>query len=57
MLATSQTVVLRVTDRPFLNAAAIVTRNRLESIGFKVVLKPVDWSMSLVVRACKEPPE
>ena len=28
-------VVLHVTDIPFLNAAAIVTRQRLELIGFK----------------------
>jgi peptide/nickel transport system substrate-binding protein len=27
-------VVLQVSDRPFINAAAIVTRQRLESIGF-----------------------
>jgi peptide/nickel transport system substrate-binding protein len=32
-------VVLHITDRPFLNAAAIVTRQRLESIGFKVILR------------------
>jgi peptide/nickel transport system substrate-binding protein len=50
-------VVLQVTDRPVFNAAAIVTRHRLESIGFKVMLKAVDWSTSLVVRARKDPPE
>jgi peptide/nickel transport system substrate-binding protein len=50
-------VVLHITDRPFLNAAAIVTRQRLESIGFKVILKAMDWSTSLVVRARKEPPD
>jgi peptide/nickel transport system substrate-binding protein len=49
-------VVLHVTDIPFLNAAAIVTRQRLESIGFKVILKAMDWSTNLVVRARKEPP-
>lgn len=49
-------VVLQITDRPFHNAAAIVTRWALESIGFKVNLKPVDWSMNLVVRARKDPP-
>jgi peptide/nickel transport system substrate-binding protein len=48
-------VVLHVTDIPFLNAAAIVTRQRLESIGFKVILKAMDWSTSLVVRARKDP--
>ena len=50
-------VVLNVTDIPFLNAAAIVTRQRLESIGFKVILKAMDWSTSLIVRARKQPPE
>ncbi len=49
-------VVLHVTDRPVFNAAAIVTRQRLETIGFKVILKPMDWSTSLVVRARKDPP-
>ena len=50
-------VVLHVTDRPHMNAAAIVTRQRLEAIGFKVILKPMDWSTYLVVRARKEPPD
>jgi hypothetical protein len=40
-------VVLQTTDKPFLNAAAVVTRNRLESIGFKVIFRQVDWSSSL----------
>jgi peptide/nickel transport system substrate-binding protein len=50
-------VVLQVTDRPFLNAAAVVTRQRLESVGFKVILKAMDWSTNLIVRARKEPPD
>ena len=50
-------VVLHVTDIPFLSAAAIVTRQRLESIGFSVVLKAMDWSTQLVARTSKEPPE
>jgi peptide/nickel transport system substrate-binding protein len=50
-------VVLHVTDRPSMNAAAIVTRQRLESIGFKVILKGMDWSTSLVARSRKEPPD
>ncbi len=50
-------VVLHVTDRPLLNPAAIVTRQRLESIGFKVILKPMDWSTYLVARARKQPPD
>jgi len=50
-------VVIHVTDRPHMNAAAIVTRQRLESIGFKVILKGVDWSTNLIVRARKEPPD
>jgi peptide/nickel transport system substrate-binding protein len=39
------------------SAAAIVTRQRLESIGFKVILRPMDWSTNLTVRERKEPPE
>jgi peptide/nickel transport system substrate-binding protein len=50
-------VVLHVTDIPALNAAAIVTRQRLESIGFKVVLKGMDWSTMQVARTSKEPPD
>jgi peptide/nickel transport system substrate-binding protein len=50
-------VVLQITDRPVMNAAAVVTRQRLESIGFKVILKAMDWSTNLVVRARKEPPD
>jgi peptide/nickel transport system substrate-binding protein len=50
-------VVIQVIDRPHLNAAAIVARQRLESIGFKVILKAVDWSTNLTVRARKEPPD
>jgi peptide/nickel transport system substrate-binding protein len=50
-------VVLHVTDIPALNAAAIVTRPRLESIGFKVVLKGMDWSTMQVARTRKEPPD
>jgi peptide/nickel transport system substrate-binding protein len=50
-------VVLQITDKTFLNAAAVVTRQRLESIGFKVILKGVDWSSNLLVRTRKEPPD
>lgn len=50
-------VVLQATDRSDMNAAAVVTRQRLESIGFKVILKGMDWSTSLVVRARQEPPD
>src|SRR3989449_3274455 len=50
-------VVIHVTDRQHMNAAAIVTRQRLESIGFKVILKGMDWSTNLIVRARKEPPD
>jgi peptide/nickel transport system substrate-binding protein len=46
----------QITDKPFLNAAGIVALRRLESIGFKVILKAMDWSTNLVVRARKEPP-
>ena len=50
-------VVLHITDRPFLNAAAIVTQRRLESIGFKVILKAMNWSTNLLVRAREDPPD
>jgi peptide/nickel transport system substrate-binding protein len=50
-------VVLQISDRPTMNAAAVVTRQRLDSIGFKVILKVMDWSTYLVVRARKEPPD
>jgi peptide/nickel transport system substrate-binding protein len=50
-------VVIQVTDRPFLNKAALVTRQRLEAIGFKVDLREMDWSTNLAVRARKEPPD
>ena len=50
-------VVIQATDRTHMNAAAIVTRQRLESIGFNVILKPMDWSTNLVARASKEPPD
>jgi peptide/nickel transport system substrate-binding protein len=50
-------VVLQITDRPFLNAAAVVTRQRMESVGFRVILKAMDWSTNLIVRARKIPPD
>jgi peptide/nickel transport system substrate-binding protein len=40
-----------------MNAAALVTRQRLESIGFNVILRPMDWSTYLTARARKDPPE
>ena len=46
-----------VNDIPILNAAAIVTRQRLELIGFKVVLKGMDWSTMQLARTSKEPPD
>jgi len=49
-------VVLQVTDKSFLSAAATVTRRRLESIGFNVVTKPMDWSTNIVARTRKDPP-
>jgi peptide/nickel transport system substrate-binding protein len=50
-------VVIQVTDRPIFNAAAIVTRQRLESIGFRVILKGTDWSTNPHPEARKEPPD
>ena len=49
-------VVIRVTDFPFLDRVALVTRQRLESIGFNVELRDMDWSTSVEVRSRKEPP-
>jgi peptide/nickel transport system substrate-binding protein len=49
-------VVLHVTDVSHQNGAATVTRRRLESIGFNVDDKAIDWSTNLVIRARKEPP-
>jgi peptide/nickel transport system substrate-binding protein len=50
-------VLIQVLDRPLLKDAALVTRRRLESIGFNVDLKAMDWSTNLAVRASKEPPD
>jgi peptide/nickel transport system substrate-binding protein len=50
-------VVLHVTDIPFMNAAAIVTQRRLESIGFRAILRSMDWSTNLVARSRKDPPD
>jgi peptide/nickel transport system substrate-binding protein len=50
-------VVVHVTDIPFVSRAAVVTRQRLESIGFNVDLNAMDWSTNLAVRARKEPPD
>jgi len=49
-------VVIHVTDFPFLDRAALVTRQRLETIGFNVELRAIDWSTNLIVRTRKEPP-
>lgn len=50
-------VIFQVTDRPFLNAAAIVAQRRLESVGFRVILKAMDWSSFLIARTHKDPPD
>jgi peptide/nickel transport system substrate-binding protein len=50
-------VMLHVNDRPIMSAAAIVTRQRLESSGFNVILKSMDWSTNVIARASKEPPD
>ncbi len=49
-------VVIHVTDLAHLNKAALVTRQRLEAIGFNVDLKAMNWATALAVRARKEPP-
>ena len=50
-------MVIHVTDVPHMDRAALVTRQRLESIGFNVDFKNMDWSTNLAVRASKEPPD
>jgi peptide/nickel transport system substrate-binding protein len=50
-------VLLHVADKAVLNAAAVVTRQRLESIRFNVVLRGMDWATMQVARTRKEPPE
>jgi len=49
-------VILHVTDISHQNGAAVVTRRRLESIGFNVDDQAMDWSTNLMMRASKEPP-
>ena len=49
-------VLLHVTDIPIMNGAAIVARQRLERIGFRVLLKGMDWATHQAVRANKDPP-
>jgi len=49
--------VVHVTDIALLNGASLVTREMLQSIGFKVDLKAMDWSTNLATRARKEPPD
>ena len=46
-----------MTDIPIMNGAAIVARQRLERIGFKVLLKGMNWAADQAVRANKDPPE
>ena len=48
-------VVLHVTDISFLNAAAVVTRQRLESIGFNVILRADGLVDEQAARARKDP--
>src|SRR5262249_53110819 len=49
-------VVFNPTDRPNISRAAVVTQRRLESIGFKVELRDMDWSTQLELRASKAQP-
>ena len=50
-------VVVHVTDISFLSAAALVTRELLQSVGFNAELRAMDWSTNLAVRARKDPPD
>jgi peptide/nickel transport system substrate-binding protein len=49
--------VVHVTDIALLNGASLVTRELLQSIGFNVELKAMDWSTNLATRARKDPPD
>jgi peptide/nickel transport system substrate-binding protein len=49
-------VVIHTTDIPTLDAVPPITRRRLESIGFNVDLRAMDWSTNLTVRARRDPP-
>jgi peptide/nickel transport system substrate-binding protein len=50
-------VVLHPSEPPFIKTAVLVTRRRLEAIGFNVELRAMDWSTNVAVRARKEPPD
>ena len=49
-------VVIHVTDQPLLKGAGPVTQRRLESIGFNVDLRAMDWATAITVRARRDPP-
>jgi peptide/nickel transport system substrate-binding protein len=49
-------VVIHVTDQAYLQGAGPVTQRRLESIGFNVDLKMMDWASALTARVSKDPP-
>jgi peptide/nickel transport system substrate-binding protein len=49
-------VLYHVTDIPIMNGAAIVARQRLERVGFKVLLRGMNWAAHQAVRANKDPP-
>jgi peptide/nickel transport system substrate-binding protein len=50
-------VIVHVTDISFLNAAAQVTRELCQSVGFNAELRAMDWSTNLATRARKDPPD
>jgi peptide/nickel transport system substrate-binding protein len=49
-------VVFNVTGITALSAAALVSRDLLQQIGFNVDLQAVDWSTNLARRAREDPP-
>jgi len=49
-------VVLDPTDIPLTHGAALVTRELMTQVGFKVDLQAMDWSTVVARRAKKEPP-
>jgi peptide/nickel transport system substrate-binding protein len=50
-------VVLDPSDIPLTHGAALVTRELLTAVGFKVDLQAMDWSTVVARRAKKDPPD
>ncbi len=50
-------VMLQPTDVPILNAASLVTAQKLREAGFEVDMQAMDWSTLTSRRAVKDPPK